>query len=253
MAGQLDGLNRKQVNRSGSRPLSDREGLALLDAARAYGDSLVLPVHLDLAAARSAGDLPALFSGLIHRSARRIAGRAPGEDAARTARLKALPPAEQEAAVLEIIQTQTATVLAVPGGEEVGAGQTFKELGIDSLTALELRNRLNSITGLSLPATMVFDYPTPAALTSSICAQLSGSRTGMDTVLAAFADLERLELAVPELVTDAAARTRFAARLRTVLTSISAADGVGDTSVAERIESASDEDVFAFIDNQLGS
>ena len=252
MAGQLDEANRRQLHRSGSRPLSDDEGLTLLVAARAYGESLVLPVHLDLAALRAAGELPALFSGLVQRTTRRTAGQAPAADAARAARLKALPPAEQEAAVLEIVQGQAATVLAMPGGDQVGAAQSFKELGIDSLTALELRNRLNAITGLSLPATMVFDYPTPTALAGSICAQLSGERTGTDTILVAFTDLERLESAVPQIVTDAAARDRVAIRLRAVLASLNELPEA-ELSVAERIDSASDEDVFAFIDNQLGS
>ena len=166
MTGGLSEADISRMARSGLRALSSEEGLELFDRALGAGEALMLPVPLDLAALRAQarmGVLPALFAGLVRVPARRF-----GEQGASLARrLAGTPEAEREGVVLELVRAQVATVLGHASPEAIDTQRTFKELGFDSLTAVELRNRLNAVTGLRLPATLVFDYPTTAAVAST--------------------------------------------------------------------------------------
>ncbi|WP_432015793.1 beta-ketoacyl synthase N-terminal-like domain-containing protein, partial [Streptomyces cucumeris] len=90
--------------------------------------------------------------------------------------------------VLEVVRGAVAVVLGFGSGGEVRGEAAFKELGFDSLTAVELRNRLSSVTGLRLPATMVFDYPTPRVLAEYLCTRLTGAGSGTDRPVLAVSD-----------------------------------------------------------------
>ncbi|MFF7213691.1 type I polyketide synthase [Streptomyces sp. NPDC008238] len=178
LASELEADDVSRLGRGGVNALSEQEGLALFDAACASGTALFVPVKLDLAALRAqvagGGMLPPLLSGLVRMPARRAA-RAGSASAGKLAReLAALPVAEREASVLELVRTQVAAVLGFTGPEAVEPGRAFSEVGFDSLTAVELRNRLGTATGVRLPATLVFDYPTPTALAGYLCAELLG-------------------------------------------------------------------------------
>ncbi|MFE2173880.1 type I polyketide synthase [Kitasatospora sp. NPDC059462] len=152
--------DRHRIDRSGVLALSAEQGLALFDAALAQDEALLAPVRLDLAALRRFDELPLILSGLV--PARRRAG---GEEARRLAqRLAGRPEAEQVQLLTDLTRRQAAVVLGHAGPETVGADRAFTELGFDSLTALEMRNRLNTATGLRLPATVLFDYPSATAL-----------------------------------------------------------------------------------------
>ncbi|MFF4324746.1 type I polyketide synthase [Streptomyces sp. NPDC001568] len=177
MGGALDSDDVSRLGRGGVSALSAAEGVALFDAASATGQSLLVPVKLDLAALRvqaGTGMLPSLLSGLVRTPTRRAAGAAEiGDTAARA--LIGLTDAEQAAYVLDVVRTQVAAVLGHAGPESVEADRSFRELGFDSLTAVELRNLLGAATGLRLPATLVFDYPTSVVLAEHLRTELLGA------------------------------------------------------------------------------
>ncbi|MFH8987938.1 SDR family NAD(P)-dependent oxidoreductase [Streptomyces sp. NPDC017940] len=159
------------VAQSAATGLSAQEGVALFDAAVRGTDPVVVPMRLDLRAVRELPAVPPLLSGLVRTTHRRAAGTGGDPAAALRDRLAALTEDEREHVLLDLVRTQASAVLGHAGPEAVASGQAFTELGFDSLTAVDLRNRLNTATGLRLPATLVFDYPTPAALAAYIGAE----------------------------------------------------------------------------------
>ncbi len=152
--------------------------------------------------------------------------------------------------LVDLVRTEVAAVLAHPSPDSIGVDREFRELGFDSLTAVELRNRVAAATGLRMSATLVFDYPTPTALAEHLLAELVSDVDGgggSDPL----ADLDRLERSSTAL--DEATRAGVVTRLRRLLTRWSApGDEPGEVEVTERISSASEDEIFAFIDNELG-
>jgi thioesterase domain-containing protein/acyl carrier protein len=167
MTGHLNDADHKRIARSGMVPMTNEHALALLDTATGTGEPFLMSAALDLTALASADPdhvIPLLRS-LVRprrRSARSFsAGTGPDGLAERLTRL-AEP--EQRRYMLDLVTSQVATVLGHGSAGAVEAEAAFSEMGFDSLTAVELRNRLTATTGLRLPATLVFDLPTPAAL-----------------------------------------------------------------------------------------
>jgi acyl transferase domain-containing protein/thioesterase domain-containing protein/acyl carrier protein len=174
MAGELSDADRARVSLLGA-PLTDEQGLALLDRALTADAALLVPVQLDLAALRPlarAGLLPPIFGKLVRVRARR--GATPGGGAL-AQRLAGVPEGEWEQMVLELVREQVATVLGHGTAAAVDPQRTFKDLGFDSLAAVELRNYLGYASGLRLPATLIFDYPTPVAVAGFIHGRVSGA------------------------------------------------------------------------------
>ncbi|MFJ4656842.1 SDR family NAD(P)-dependent oxidoreductase [Nocardia sp. NPDC088792] len=161
MGAELNEVDRRRMSRTGMLPLSEEQGLALFDAATGLDTAALILVRLDLDALRGAGfAAPALFATLIPQ--RRKA--ASGASTALRARLLNTPESERLGVLVEIVRGQVATILGHQHANAVAADRPFSELGFDSLTAIEFRNTLKSVTGLRLPATLVFDYPSPQAL-----------------------------------------------------------------------------------------
>ncbi|MGC9443221.1 beta-ketoacyl synthase N-terminal-like domain-containing protein, partial [Streptomyces sp. WG5] len=188
MAGELDAGEVSRLGRGGVNALSEQEGLALFDTAAASPTATFVPVKLDLAALRAqvtaGGMLPPLLSGLV-RVPNRRAARAASASAGKLARqLAGLPESERAGAVLELVRAQVAAVLGFDGPEAVAPARAFSEVGFDSLTAVELRNRLGTATGVRLPATLVFDYPTPAVLADYLHSELLGGQQAIDAPVA---------------------------------------------------------------------
>ncbi|WP_456320007.1 type I polyketide synthase [Phytohabitans suffuscus] len=162
--------------RAGMPPISPEQGVALLDAALTTGEPVVAPVRLDLPAIRAAGEIPPILRGLIRTPVRRAQASAASRGLAQ--RLAGLDEAERRDTVLNLVRGQVAAVLGHAGAERIDPAKAFQELGFDSLTSVELRNRLGTATGLRLPATLVFDYPTAGALAGYLLGELLGADTG---------------------------------------------------------------------------
>ncbi|WP_328610174.1 SDR family NAD(P)-dependent oxidoreductase [Amycolatopsis sp. NBC_00345] len=173
MTAELSDAELDRIARSGIPPLTPEQGVALFDQALDSGEPVVLPVRLALPVLRAQDEVPALLHGLIRVPGRRAGGSATAAGLVR--RLAALDGAERQAAVLDLVRTQVALVLGHTGSDEVDPGRAFRDLGFDSLTSVELRNRLNTGAGLRLPATLVFDYPTPRALAEHLLDELFGA------------------------------------------------------------------------------
>ncbi|QCX74530.1 Phenolphthiocerol synthesis polyketide synthase type I Pks15/1 [Streptomyces sp. YIM 121038] len=176
MAGGLDDGDVRRMARSGVLPLGVAEGLTLFDAAGSTGRALLAPVPLDLPVLHRQArtqPVPHLLRGLVRGTARRTAA----PEAARSAlaqSLAGLTAAERDNALLDLVLGHVAAVLGHSSAQAIAPERAFKELGFDSLSSVELRNRLGAATELALPATLVFDYPTPAALAAHLGAELLG-------------------------------------------------------------------------------
>ncbi|MFI2385776.1 SDR family NAD(P)-dependent oxidoreductase [Micromonospora sediminicola] len=251
MTRDLGAAGRDRLTRQGIVALTTDRALALLDASRRGRRPLLLPVHLDLATLRTRvgrDQLPAPLHGLAGGPARRVAAAGGGlRD-----RLAGASAEDRARLVAELVAGQVADVLGYASAAAVGPERSFTELGFDSLTAVDLRNRLTIRTGLALPATLVFDHPTPAALTGHLLTRLGPAPAAptlldeLDRLEAAFAATPAATLA--ELTADEETRTAVAARLRALLTRW---DGDGG-EVAATLDDASDDELFDFIDSRFG-
>ncbi|RPF25315.1 acyl transferase domain-containing protein [Streptomyces sp. Ag109_G2-6] len=255
MTGHLDEADRRRMQSGGILGLSDETGLALFDLALATGEAELLPVRLDTAALRgqaAAGGLPPLLRKLVRTPVRRAAEAAAGDAGADFAqRLAALPEAERHRAVLDLVRRQAAVVLGHDSADAVSAESSFKELGFDSLTAVDLRNRLAATTGVRLPATLVFDYPTPAELTAYLGAEIvPGEPAGIAPLLA---EIDRLEALLGPVPADEADRLRIGMRLNDVLAKWGhPGHATAQQEDARDLESATDDEIFAFITDEFG-
>ncbi|MEU9560381.1 SDR family NAD(P)-dependent oxidoreductase, partial [Streptomyces fumanus] len=178
MTGHLDREDLDRMARGGLVPFSSEFGLRLFDAGRSLPQALVVAARLDTAALRTlagTGALPSVFHGLVRAPVRRVVaaeGERGGSDWQHE--VAGLAPAERSRVLLELVQEHVAAVLGHGDPTAVAADRGFKDLGFDSLTAVELRNRISARTGLRLPATLVFDHPTSTALARHLDAELPG-------------------------------------------------------------------------------
>ncbi|WP_372352422.1 type I polyketide synthase [Streptomyces sp. KL116D] len=167
MTAHLGDADQARADRGGVLAISAAEGMELLDTSLASGPPLLVPIKMDLRGARagaaSGTPVPHLLRTLVP-VGRQQARAAAGQDTDLPRRLAGLSEAEREALLLDLVRTQAALVLGHSGAASVRADTAFNEAGFDSLTSVELRNRLREATGLKLPATLIFDYPTPQAL-----------------------------------------------------------------------------------------
>jgi polyketide synthase 12 len=240
----------------GVLPLSTDQGLALLDEAFAGEAASLVPVRLDMRALRrlaGAGALPAMLRGLV-----RVPEAArPDDGTALTARLDGLSPDERQAALLEVVRGTAAAVLGHDSGALVDPEQQFKALGFDSLSALQLRNRLARATGLQLPATLAFDHPTPASLAARLAETLAPPADVPQPVLAQLAELSS---AVEATLPDETTRTRLTDGLERLLATLReagrpapvTAPDSADGPVSERLRTATAAELLTFIDQDLG-
>ncbi|MEV4921211.1 type I polyketide synthase, partial [Streptomyces tirandamycinicus] len=178
MTGTLSDTDTRRIARSGMPELTPADGAALFDASMAVDEAIVLPVRFDLPTLRRQGDVPSVLRGLVRGRAARRAATGSAASAGLRERLAWLGgEPERREALLDLVRGQVAVVLGHADARTIDASRAFSDLGFDSLTAVELRNRLGKATGLSLPATLVFDYPTAEVLTGFLLEELSGTET----------------------------------------------------------------------------
>ncbi|MCM4084181.1 type I polyketide synthase [Paractinoplanes hotanensis] len=176
MAGDLTDAGRRRLRRGGVLPLDPAQGLALFDTALRSGLALTVPVALSLSALRetaAGGLLPPVLSGLVRTGPRRAARV--GDPGSFARLLAGLSEAEREQHAVELVRSTVAAVLGFTSGSAIDGNRALRELGFDSLTAVELRNRLQATTGLTLPATLAFDYPNAHAIARHLLDRVLGS------------------------------------------------------------------------------
>nr|APD72073.1 type I polyketide synthase 8 [Streptomyces sp.] len=252
MTAGLSDTDQRRMARSGLLALTPEHGLTLFDTALGADTHAVAPIALDTTALRKqaeAGTLPPIFRGLVRAPVlRRAATAAPGTDGAPAfaERLAALAAAERDRLLLDLVQTHTATVLGHGSADALGPQRTFRELGFDSLTAVELRNSLGAATGLRLPATLVFDHPTPQAVATLLCTELAPPEASpVDEALAVLDSLARSLVAVPA---DDPERGHLDDRLRMLLETWRTPE---DATTDDDLDTATDDDLFAMVDDGL--
>ncbi|WP_374341992.1 type I polyketide synthase [Streptomyces sp. 8ZJF_21] len=256
MTAQLGDTDHRRLARDGLTALSAAEGMELFDTALRTGEPTVLPIKLDLGALRAqaaTGAVPPLLRGLVPqpRPTRQQARSAHGHDAdALTARLAGAGSADRQAILLDLVRQEAAYVLGYTSVGRIGPDAAFTDVGFDSLTVIELRDRLLARTALRLPATFAFDFPTPQTVADHLNTRL-GADTTQDPVLAEVARLEELVAARPP---GGAKDTGAAARLRALAVKLSAdASGpAGGADIEATLDAASVDDVLAFIDDEFG-
>ncbi|WP_196812254.1 SDR family NAD(P)-dependent oxidoreductase [Nocardia sp. CNY236] len=175
MTEHLDETNRQRVTRGGVAAFSDAEGLTLFDAVLRQDAAVLVPVRLDLDRHRlaTAAEVPALLRGLVREVVRPVAATAGAAEAnSLRLRLAELDLSERKTVLADLVREKVARVLRHPDAAAVDPELAFQDLGFDSLTSVELRNQLNAVTGLRLPATLVFDHPTPEAVAAHIAERL---------------------------------------------------------------------------------
>ncbi|MFE2847835.1 SDR family NAD(P)-dependent oxidoreductase [Streptomyces scopuliridis] len=228
-----------RLARDGFRPVTEAEGRVLFDRGVASGFPALVASPLAATAAVSG----VRVAGVSRDTTTEAAG-APSL----AERLADLSEAQQERYLLDMITTLVAAVLghATPAG--IAPDRPFRELGFDSLTGVELRNRLDAATGVRLPATLVFDHPTPAALAAYVRAEAAPE--AMDAVRSVHDELDRIEASLGEIPDDDEARSGISVRLQTLLAKMVASED--PTPREDHIAAASTDEIFAFIDTQLG-
>jgi len=229
--------------------LTSAEGLALFDAALLSPRAYQLAARIEPAALRAAGRLPPVLRGLIRPKRARTA--VPGTPVRSLAdQLASLPEPEAYRTLLDLVRGSAAAVLGHSSPESVRPGRPFKEIGFDSLTGVELRNRLMTATGLRLPAALVFDHPTPEALARHLTTRTAADRPSAGASV--LSELDRLEPLWAGLPPDEALREQLTQRLRQALARLEPRTGAVTALSADRIEAATDDEVFAYIDRELG-
>jgi acyl carrier protein len=228
-------------------------GLAVQALGQALGgpDALVAVMDVDwtqFAATPSpfVRDLPEVIQAATELA------RDPGDDLSEDAlrqRLAGLPRARQIQVLTDLIRDGAAGVLGHASAEAVEADRAFSDLGFDSLTSLEMRQHLNAATGLRLPATLLFDYPTPAVLAEYLWTQAFESGTEYAPVMD---ELDRLAALLNSVARDDAGRAEITARLQTLAQEFGAAPEP-DVAADQELASATNDEMFELIEEELRS
>jgi hypothetical protein len=231
----------RRMARAGVLPLSAEHGLALFDAALASPAPALVAARFDFRTLRTQS-VPAIFQSLVHKPKRPLASNST-QAASFEQRLLALPPHDRQAALLDLVRESVATALGIADLSAIDPGRPLKEIGLDSLMAIEIRKRLATATGLRLHATLLFDHPTPLALVDALLERLRPKQTDPHPPITL--TLDQVERSLSATKDDAAALATAIARLRLLLSKYEPIEN--DLA----LDSASDDELFADFDNNL--
>ena len=252
MTGHLDEADLARMARSGMEPIELGQGMTMFDNAMAGDHAVLLGVAFAAGALRRGGVVPPLFRALAGGNGRRAAATGIAKDTTLVERLSVMPVAERERMLLDLVRAQVAAVLGVADPDTVEPERPFKEIGFDSLTAVELRNRVNGITGLKLAPTLVFDYPTPVALAEQLLTDLVSDDVAAPVPV--LADLGRVAEALSAVpVDDEDVRARVDSALQELVAAWQALQPQRTDGLKARLSTASSaDDLFDLIDTELG-
>ncbi|TDD48823.1 hypothetical protein E1288_21415 [Saccharopolyspora elongata] len=240
MTQHLTHADQQRMANTGALPFGPEDGIRLFEEALGSSEPMLLPIKLDPKALRR-HQAPASLAGRIPEQRRETQ---PRNTEPLTARLQGMPEQHQHRTVLEVVRMHAAAVLGHAGCDAIPADRPFLELGFDSLTSVELRNRLATATDLRLPTTLVFEHPTPHKMAAHLRAELIGGDGDATSVLSALSHLEDVLATIP---LHADSRNEVVARLTALLGTHHGERVTAD----DAIDSASDEEIFELIDRDL--
>ena len=257
MTAHLGERDKARMSRIGIAPLSTEQALESFDAAMLLDAPVLMAARLDrVALSANAAGLPPLLSELGARTTRRVIDDADATAlmTGLTARLHGLAPEARQRELVDLVCGNAATVLGLPNPADINAGRAFQDLGFDSLTAVELRNRLKTATGLTLSPTLIFDYPTPAVLAGHLDTQLDTTAAGdQPNLMARFTDITReLQALLDQPDWDAGDKSALRARLHNLLAALGPADHPDPEGLDADLDAATESQLFAILDEELG-
>jgi acyl carrier protein len=257
----LDAEGARQLQRRGLRLMDPRQLMQALGQAVEAGETAVTVADVDWdrfapsftlrRPSPLVAGLPEVARALTEAEAATEGGAgAPGAPTTLAAQLAGLPRGEQDRMLVQAVRTEAASVLGHPSLEAVQAGMPFRDLGLDSLTAVELRDRLAAVTGLRLPATLVFDYPTPATLAEYLWAAQFKDEAAPVPLAEEF---DRLESLLSEITPDDDTFELVNARLQGFLAKWGGSGiQAKSNALAKKIESSTDDEIFELIHKEFG-
>ncbi len=267
MTQHLGERDKARMSRAGLSALSTRQALELLDAALLTEHPMVVGTRLDRAAlAHHSDTLPPLLTQLATRPARRVLEHTDMVSlTGLRARLEGMTPEQRHGELVELVCSNAATVLG-HSTADVNADDAFGDLGFDSLTAVELRNRLKIATGLTLSPTLIFDQPTPGALAEHLGAQLAagdpaGAATTPPDRMARFNDIAReLQALLNQPDLSPGDKAHLITRLESLLSTVTGPLPTPPAPLLLQPEDAFDDDIstatesqlFAILDDEVG-
>ncbi|WP_016700310.1 type I polyketide synthase, partial [Actinoalloteichus spitiensis] len=253
MAGDLSDAERRRLTDQGFPPLTAEQALGLFDQAARRPEALLVPLRLDTR--RLKATAPPLLRDLAGPVRRTATTAATGADTSTLVRqLTGLSPGEAVERLTDLAVDCASAVLGHGGTRRVQPDEAFADLGFDSLIAVEFRNRLNAATGLTLPATVTFDHPTPRAVGRALLGELD--LDGVPSTSALLAQLDRMDTALDALGADESGRAALAARLHALADRLTTPDpGAGAAEavgVGDRIADASADELADLLSREFG-